>query len=365
MVAAEHDTDPEPVAWDVALRIVREASRFNPSFDSRAQHELDADFERATERADVLVEATTGLKSAFGPARSLVIDRTGWSEANVGSLRRLLAPVGRKLAESGAEGRRALSPAARTAAGVEVGLLLSWMSSRVLGQYDLMPNEGDDSGGLVYFVGPNVASLERRFGFEPAEFRLWLALHEVTHRLQFTGVDWMRPYFVGLIERGTAVGVPDVRAVLDSLRRAAADFWEGQNPLADGGIVSLIASSEQLATLRDAQALMTLLEGHAEVVMARAGADEVPNSGHFAEVLAQRRASARGLVKFAQQVVGIEAKLRQYSEGRKFIETVEADAGEGLFSRVWEGPTMLPSLDEIRSASRWIARVSGVPAKSA
>ncbi|HLX78420.1 MAG TPA: zinc-dependent metalloprotease, partial [Acidimicrobiales bacterium] len=245
------------------------------------------------------------------------------------------------------------------------GLLLTWMASRVLGQYDLMPNEGDDSGGLVYFVGPNVVTLERRFGFDPAEFRLWLALHEVTHRLQFTGVDWMRPYFIGLIERGTSVGVPDVRAVLDSLRRAAADFWEGQNPLADGGIVGLIASSEQLATLRDAQALMSLLEGHAEIVMARAGAAEVPNAAHFGEVLAQRRASARGLVKLAQQLVGIEAKLRQYSEGRHFIEAVEAEGGDALFSRVWEGPEMLPSLDEIRSPSRWIARATEVTTPSA
>ena len=365
MSTSEHETDHEPVAWDVALRIVREASRFNPTFESRVHRDLDADFERVTARAEVLVEETTGLRSTFGPTRSLVIDRTGWSEANVGSLRRLLAPVGRKLAESGEEGRRALSPAARAAAGVEVGLLLTWMASRVLGQYDLMPNEGDDSGGLVYFVGPNVVALEHRFGFDPAEFRLWLALHEVTHRLQFTGVSWMRPYFIGLIERGTSVGVPDVRAVLDSLRRAAADFWEGQNPLADGGIVGLIASSEQLATLREAQALMSLLEGHAEIVMARAGASEVPNAARFGEVLAQRRASARGLVKLAQQLVGIEAKLRQYSEGRHFIEAVEAEGGDALFSRVWEGPEMLPSLDEIRSPSRWIARATEVTTPSA
>jgi coenzyme F420 biosynthesis associated uncharacterized protein len=360
---SQEATPPDPVSWEVALRIVREAARFSNPLDSRTHRKLDEDFEAVTARADALVEEATGLHSAFGSAQSLVIDRAGWSEANIGSLRRLLAPVGRKLAESD-HGRKGLSPTAKAAAGVEVGVLLSWMSSRVLGQYDLMPRDGDDTGGLVYFVGPNVVSLERRFGFDPKQFRLWLALHEVTHRLQFTGVDWMRPYFLGLIERGTAVGVPDVHAIIDSLRRAATDLYEGHNPLADGGIVGLFASSEQLATLREAQALMSLLEGHAEVVMARAGADEVPDAQHFGKVLAERRASARGLVKFAQQLLGIEAKLRQYSDGRRFIEAVEREGGVELFSRVWQGPEMLPSLEEIRAPERWIARVSGVGAPS-
>jgi coenzyme F420 biosynthesis associated uncharacterized protein len=359
---AEHATDP--VAWDVALRIVNEISRFQAPLDPSSQRALDEDFEKATSIAERLVEDATGLHSAFGPTRSVVIDRAGWAEANVGSLRRLLAPVGRKLAESDASHRRALSPAAKTAAGIEIGALLGWMSSRVLGQYDLMPNDSDQTGGLVYFVGPNVVSLERRFGFDPRQFRLWLALHEVTHRLQFTGVGWMREHFTGLVERGTTSGLPDVRELVAGLRRAAAAFWEGMNPLADGGVVGLIASSEQLATLRDAQALMSLLEGHAEVVMSSAGATAVPDAKRFAQVLAERRASARGIVKFAQQALGIEAKLRQYADGSRFISTVEQAGGPELFAKVWESPQMLPSLEEIRAPERWIARVTGVSSPS-
>lgn len=359
---AEHATDP--VAWDVALRIVNEVARFQPPLDPRVRRSLDEDFEEATAIAERLVEEATGLRSAFGPTRSVVIDRAGWAEANVGSLRRLLAPVGKKLAESDASHRRALSPAARAAAGLEIGALLGWMSSRVLGQYDLMPNDSDQTGGLVYFVGPNVVSLERRFGFDPRQFRLWLALHEVTHRLQFTGVDWMRSHFTGLVERGTSNGLPDIREVIAGLRRAASQFWEGMNPLADGGVVGLIASSEQLATLHDAQALMSLLEGHAEVVMSKAGTDAISDAPRFAQVLAERRASAKGIVKLAQQALGIEAKLRQYADGSRFIAAVEAAGGRELFSRVWESPQMLPSLEEIRAPDRWIARASGVASPS-
>jgi coenzyme F420 biosynthesis associated uncharacterized protein len=361
-------TDPEeptdPVAWDVALRIVNEISRFQTPLDQSTERALDEDFDEATTLAERLVEEATGLRSAFGPTRSVVIDRAGWAEANVGSLRRLLAPVGRKLAESDASHRRALSPAAKAAAGLEIGALLGWMSSRVLGQYDLMPNDSDQTGGLVYFVGPNVVSLERRFSFDPRQFRLWLALHEVTHRLQFTGVPWMRQHFTGLVERGTTSGLPDIGELIAGLRRAAAAFWEGMNPLADGGVVGLIASSEQLATLRDAQALMSLLEGHAEVVMSTAGAEVVPDAQRFAQVLADRRASAKGVVKLAQQALGIEAKLRQYADGSRFIAAVEKAGGPELFAKVWESPEMLPSLEEIRAPDRWIARATGVASPS-
>lgn len=363
MDTADDTNSPGLVSWDVALRIGREASRFASPLDGRTRRQLEEDFDEATTHAEALVEAATGLHSTAGPARGLVVDRSGWVEANIGSLRRLLAPAGRALAESAREGRGTLSPAARSAAGVEFGVLLTWMSSRVLGQYDLMPITGDESGGLVYYVGPNVVGLERRHGFASREFRLWIALHEVTHRLQFTGVPWMRGYFLGLVERGTSFGVPDVKAVLESLRRAAAEFWEGRNPLAEGGVVGLVASSAQLATLREAQALMSLLEGHGEFVMSRAGAGEVPGAARFAAVLAARRAKARGVVKLVQQALGLEAKLRQYSAGRRFVEAVEA-GGDGMLSRVWESPEKLPTLEEIATPEHWIARMGGVTAPS-
>ncbi len=364
MGTTDDGNGPELAAWNVALRVGREALRFTAPLDARTRRRLDADFDEATARAEELVEAATGLRSTAGPARGLVVDRVGWVEANIGSLRRLLAPAGRALAESESGGRDILSPATRAAAGVEFGVLLAWMSSRVLGQYDVMPLTGDGSGGFVYYVGPNVVALERRHGFAPREFRLWIALHEVTHRLQFTGVPWMREYFLGLVERGTSSGVPDVRTVLESLRRAATDFWEGRNPLAEGGVVGLIASSDQLATLREAQALMSLLEGHGEFVMSRAGAAELPDAPRFAAVLAARRASAKGVVKLIQQALGLEAKLRQYSAGRRFIEAVEDGGGDELFSRVWSSPEMLPTLEEIGAPERWIARAGGVTAPS-
>ncbi|MCU1490603.1 MAG: Coenzyme biosynthesis-associated protein [Acidimicrobiaceae bacterium] len=353
------DDVPDLVAWDVALRVARQAVRLSPAPPAPVGGvaALRDGFAEATARAERLVEQATGLTSTAGRAHALVTDRAGWIEANIGSFRRLLRPVAARLAAS-PKARRALNPVSRSAAGAEVGLLLAWMSGRVLGQYDLLPAEVSD-GGAVYYVGPNIAELERRHGFPPEQFRLWIALHELTHRLQFTGVPWMQSYFLGIIERGASVVSPDAQVVLDSLRRAVAEIRAGRNPLAEGGVVGLLASSDQLATLREAQALMSLLEGHGDVVMSSAARGEVPEAQRFAQVLHERRTSARGFSRFFQQAVGLEGKLRQYAEGEQFVESVIAAGGDALFSRVWESPEMLPSMEEIREPGRWVTRAGG------
>ncbi len=348
-----------PVAWDVALGVARQTVRVvgDPVGDDELaalQHELD----EVTAEAERLVEAASGLHPVGGPTRAKVVSRSGWAEANVGSFERLLQPLGERLAH---RSRRALTPASAVAAGVEVGVLLGWLSGRVLGQYDLLPGEGDgpDAVDAVYYVAPNILALERLHGFPPRQFRLWIALHEVTHRLQFTGVSWMRAHFLGIVERGTDLATPDLGALLASLRRAALAVREGRNPLAEGGIVGLLASSEQLTTLQEAQALMSLLEGHSDVVMSMAAAEQIPEAHRFAETLHERRSSASGLTRFVQQLIGLEQKMLQYAEGERFVEAVLAAGGDELLGRIWAGPEMLPTLDEVRSPGRWVARVTG------
>lgn len=356
---------PELVAWEVAVRVARQAIRLAPAppVSARELARLRSDFAAATERAERLAEQATGLRSTEGDARALVTDRAGWVEANVASFRRLLAPVARRLASS-PKARRAVNPVSKAAAGTEVGLLLAWMSGRVLGQYDLLPVD-EGAADAVYYVGPNILELERRHGFAPEQFRLWIALHEVTHRLQFTGVPWMRDHFLGIVERGTEFGTPDAKDLVESLRRALADVREGRSPLAEGGILGLLANSDQLATLREAQALMSLLEGHGDIVMSSAAGAEIPDAAHFSDVLRRRREDSSGVARFVRQLVGLEGKLRQYAEGERFVETVLAEGGDELFARVWESPTMLPSMDEIREPSRWVARVGGLATASA
>ena len=177
---------------------------------------LQAEFDELTAQAEELVAEATGLRSPTGPARARVIDRAGWVAANVASIQRLLGPTLEKWRNASRPAsppgrrsppgcRRPLAGAGRTVSGAQLGLVLAWMSTRVLGQYDLLlTDEAADDQDIVYYVGPNVVALESRYGFPPAEFRLWLALHEVTHRCQFTGVPWLRDHFVSLVDRASS-----------------------------------------------------------------------------------------------------------------------------------------------------------------
>lgn len=353
------------MAWDVAEKVARQLLWKVPPFGGAAREDAEADFAEATSLAESLVSEVTGLTSTHGPARCAVTDRAGWIHANVLSFQRLLRPLGEKLASGPLRARKMLAPASRTASGVEVGLLLAWMSGRVLGQYDLLPADGSGEGDLLYYVGPNIIELERRHGFAPREFRLWIALHEVTHRMQFTGVPWMRDHFLGLVEKGTALAAPDANVVLESLLRAAAEIRAGRNPLAEGGVVGLLASSEQLATLREAQALMSLLEGHGDVIMGLAGAGRIPGAQRFADTLRTRRENVSGPARILQQLIGLEAKMRQYSQGEHFVEHVRTSGGDELLAVVWSASEMLPSLEEIRDPGLWVARAGGVAAARA
>ncbi|MEW6154294.1 MAG: zinc-dependent metalloprotease [Actinomycetota bacterium] len=346
---------PDPVAWDVAERIARRVAGRDPLQESYHYSSLEPDFREFTELAEKLVEKETGLRSLAGPARARVTDRQGWVRANIASFRRLLRPLTDRLGERLGSTRAA--GAGRSIAGAEVGALLGWMSTRVLGQYDLLVIEDEDADeqDIVYYVGPNILALEKRYAFPPREFRLWLALHEVTHRAQFTGVPWMRGYFLSLVEQSLDAFDPDPKRFVEALRRAVAEVKAGRNPLDEGGIVSLFATPEQTAVFRRIQGLMSLLEGHGDLVMDRAAVDLVPSAGRFKEVLHQRRQSS-GATRAFQKLVGLEAKLRQYHDGEQFLEAIEK-AGAGNVDLLWRGPENLPSIDEVRDPGRWLARM--------
>jgi len=353
----------DAVAWDLAERVAVRVSGREPFSESYHYDSLQPDFEELTAQAEDLVAGATGLRSLSGPARARVTDRAGWVRANVASFQRLLRPItarlGSRLATS------PLAPASRALAGTQIGIMLGWMSTRVLGQYDLLLVEDDSpqDQDLVYFVGPNVISLEKRFAFPPREFRLWLALHEVTHRAQFTGIPWMRGHFLSLVERSLGSIEPDPRRFLEGLKRAVDELRAGRNPLADGGLLALITGDEQHAVIQQVQALMSLLEGHGDVTMDRAGAAEILSADRFSRVLRERRQQVRGPGRFLQQLVGLEAKLRQYELGERFIEAVESAGGPQLLARAWEAPASLPTMAEIRHPASWVERVgSSAPA---
>jgi coenzyme F420 biosynthesis associated uncharacterized protein len=346
----------EAVDWVLAERVASRVSGSDPFASSYHSLGMARDFEQMTERAQVYVEAETGLTSAAGQARARVVDRDDWVRANLASYRRLLRPVLGRLDEM-SDG-----PAGMLGgkfAAVELGGLLGWMSTRVLGQYDLLVLEEEDpeDQDLVYYVGPNILALEKRHGFPPGEFRLWVALHEVTHRTQFTGVPWLRPYFLGLVNELMGAAEPDPKRLFTAVGRVADGVRTRTNPLDDGGVVALFASPEQRDAMERVGGLMSLLEGHGDVTMDRAAVDQVPSADRFARVLRARRKNQNLGARLLQRLIGLEAKLAQYEQGERFIEAVEDVGGPELLNRSFEDPANLPTLAEIREPQRWLARL--------
>ena len=351
-------TTPEPVDWGLAERVARRIAGREPLATSYLGVSLQRDFESVTVQAEAAVTELTGLRPP-SPAVATVLDRGAWVGANVASMRRLLAPfsdrVGARMASS------PVAPVGRRVAGAELGFLLGYVAQRVLGQYDLLVPEDSSisiAEDAVYYVGPNVLSLEKRFAFRPRDFRLWIALHELTHRAQFTGVPWLRAYFLGLV--GELVGGvdPDPKRLLGAVARAVDEMRQGRNPIDEGGMVSLFASPEQRETLARVQALMSLLEGHGNAVMNRLGAELVDGQARMARVLQARR-NARGATALLHRLLGLELKMKQYELGEAFVNAIEREAGLHAVDPAWRGPDTLPTLDELSDPLTWLARVDG------
>ena len=405
------------VDWELARRIAHRVADRRPLPPNYNHRSMERDFAAHTAVAEELVAAETGLVSLNGAARGKVTTRAGWIDANIKSFQRLLKPLADRLAGDGGDGGGGdkNGSAVRSGSGanglriggsvsggsgsssssangsgpdgsgsntsnsnklsarmmqkfaaLEVGAMLGWMSTRVLGQYDLLVIENEeapleeDGQDVVYYVAPNIAALEWRHGFPPDEFRLWIALHEVTHRAQFTGVAWLREHFLSLVDQSLNAVSTDPKAFGTAMSQIAAARREGRNPFAEGGIAVLVASPEQREVLDQIMGMMSLLEGHGDVTMDRAGAEHLSEIPRFRRVISHRRSQVGPLAKLMRQMMGIEAKMNQYAAGERFIAAVEEAGGTEFLDKAWEGPECLPSMAEIREPRLWIDRVSDV-----
>lgn len=361
------------IDWDVARRVAGRLARrhLSPHYPDPT---LEPDLMRLTTQAEELVANETGLPSLAGSARAKVTDRMGWVEANLASFDRLSRPLLGRLDDLEGERddadlsegvlSRYLSPISDRitprVTGAELGAVLGWMSRRVIGQYDLLvlEDERPEEQDWVYYVEPNVVGIEHRYGFVPEEFRLWIALHECTHRAQFTGVPWLRAHFLSLVNELLHEVDPDPARLIDMAKRVARDRKAGRESAVSGGLSTLMANDAQRAVLDQMTGLMSLLEGHGDITMDRAGAGLIPTQPRMARVMTQRRSKATGINKMMQKLLGFDAKLAQYAEGEAFIHAVEAAGGRELFDQVWVQKEHLPSIAEIRDPALWVDRMT-------
>ncbi len=339
------------VDWSSAARIAKRVAGEGPTLTPIDRARLAEDFGEIVPEAQKLVMDFTGLPGGPEPARGWVMTRGEWIDQNMRGFRRLIDP----LAERVGVRDGLFAPVRRQGLALQIGLLLGYLSKKVLGQYDLFLAPEDQ--GLIYFVGPNIVTVERRFRFPARDFRMWLTLHEVDHQLQFSGVPWLRGHVSGLVDTYFDSIKLDPRELVVALRRAVEEIRSGHGEWKGLGVLFLLMTPEQRVTFRRMQAVMSLLEGHGNFVMDELADGNVNQGARMRATLKERRSSA-GVEKAFQRAIGFDAKVRQYDQGERFVAEVVDAAGMTGFNRVWSDPANLPSLEEVSRPERWVSRVA-------
>ncbi|OCC10681.1 hypothetical protein A3Q37_03528 [Streptomyces sp. PTY087I2] len=362
------------VDWNLAVATATRLVRPGPDISREEARAVVAELRRHAKASEEHVRLFTrmipeGTEPEDTPV--LVVDRPGWVKANVAGFRELLQPLLAKMESrrSGGPGGAVLGAVGGKVTGVELGMLLSFLASRVLGQYETfapatreLPASAN-GGGRLLLVAPNIVHVERELDVDPHDFRLWVALHEETHRTQFTGVPWLRDHLQGEIQTFLDETDVDPTTFLERLREAAQSLSggrpEGEQGESDGrSLVDIVQTPAQREVLGRLTAVMSLLEGHADYVMDGVGPDVVGSVSEIREKFQQRRAQGAGRLDQAlRKLLGLDAKLRQYKDGEKFVRSVVDEVGMDGFNRVWTSPNTLPTKAEIAKPADWVARV--------
>ena len=340
------------VDWNLARQVARFAARSDEVPD------LGLDLPKLSRELWESVVAHARLEPTGPAPEAEVVGRTVWAQANLDSLSQLLDPVADRLDDRLA-GTGPFAGALRLATGVtlaaEVGLVIGYMSQRVLGQYELALLQPESPARLL-FVATNLRRAGAELGVDREGFLRWVTIHELTHALQFGAVPWLREHLGGLLrsyletvdvrmERGAAGGLPSLPNPAELVER-----------FREGGLAALVQTREQRGIVDRMQATMAVIEGHAEHVMDALAPDLVPHHEGMRAAMDHRRRNRSAPEKVLGRLLGMDLKLRQYELGKAFCDSVAAEGGIERLNAVWAAPAALPTLAELERPERWLAR---------
>jgi coenzyme F420 biosynthesis associated uncharacterized protein len=349
------------VDWSLARQMARLAA------GAGEQPGADPDMAAVSTEMEEHVAAYTRLEPATPVPAPELLSREEWAAVNLETLAGLLDPVAERL-----EGRMefagplagVLKAGASATLAAEVGLVMGYLSTRVLGQYDVSLLSGEAPPRLL-FVAPNLRKAVRELEVEADPFHRWICAHELTHVFQFQGVPWLREHMRGMvreylstvdvrIEGGAAGGLPSM-----------PDLGQLVERFREGGLAALVQTREQRALMARIQAAMAVIEGYSEHVMDEIARNTIPDHERLRSAMDARRRSRSAPQRIVERLLGFDIKLRQYELGKRFCDAVAESAGiEGL-NRVWESPEALPTTEELEAPETWLERLGPAPAAAA
>jgi coenzyme F420 biosynthesis associated uncharacterized protein len=338
------------IDWIVAEWI---ASRIAGTGDAEP---VRVDLTKLAKLSEERVVAYTGLTPTEPLPPPEGVSRPEWIAANISSMRRLMDPVMERAGKDLGALNSALALTLGVTASTEVGVLMGYMAQRVLGQYELvmLADEKDPRPPRLLFVMPNLAKAIDNFDADAEQFMTWVALHETTHAVQFGGVPWLQPYLSGLVQE--LISKAEVRLDPSKGSRFSREaISRAFAALRRGDLIGMVTSEAEREVLDRVQAVMAVVEGHAEHVMDAVAPDLIPSLGSLRRALDDRRRNQGRIGRIVARLLGLELKLRQYERGKIFCDAI---ARAGALDRVFDSPDALPTLEEIEAPQLWLARTA-------
>ncbi|MFM9378754.1 zinc-dependent metalloprotease [Gordonia sp. VNK21] len=335
------------VDWSLAASLGRKLARPGPKITAYTAAQVHAELADAAVRAEGPVREVTGLADGLPVPAATVLDRAGWIDAAAASMPAMLGETGPG-SGSGLTGKLS---------GAQAGGLLAFLSGAILGQYDpFSPDPGSGTDGVLMLVAPNIIAVERQLRAVPSDFRLWVCLHEVTHRVQFSANPWLVDYMrsnVGVLTGESGESMTELVGRISAAVRSDRPREKGIL-----GVMQLMQSPEQYEAFEKVMVLGTLLEGHADHVMDAVGPAHVPTVETIRAAFDQRRQRPQNpLMKIFRALTGMDAKIAQYVRGKAFVDAVVDAVGMPAFNTVWTDEQTMPTMAEIGDPDAWIARV--------
>ena len=352
------------IDWELATSVAIRTAGRAPMLHPGARAQIQSNYEAMLREIEAPIAAYVGNNLSLANTAVEVLDRPGWIRANMRNFRYLLQPVEEFYSES--LDRSRLGPpavfqhAARMMLSSQIGVLVGYLSRRVLGQYDIaLLGEEPVSGGKLYFVEPNLRQVEDTLGVPPDELRRWIALHEATHAHEFELYPWVRVHLNASLRQYLKLLVDDMRGrgdfsentLLTLINRFVNNLRQGHN------VINALMTPQQRELMSRLQALMSLAEGYSNHVMNRVGKDLLPNFEMIHQRVEHRQRDRSQVEQLFMKLTGLSLKMEQYRQGERFVDTVVRERSIGFANRAWHSPEVLPTEAEIRDPERWIRRM--------
>jgi coenzyme F420 biosynthesis associated uncharacterized protein len=352
------------IDWDMATRVAIRASGRVPSLHPGARAQLQSQYEAMLHDIEAPIAGYVGNRLSLANTAVQVLDRPGWIRANMANFRYLLQPVEDFYQENLGQSRfgapLGFQQAARMMLSSQVGVLVGYLSRRVLGQYDIaLLGEEPVTGGKLYFVEPNLRQVEDTLSVPSDELRRWIALHEATHAHEFELYPWVRTYLNASLRQYLRLLIEDMRGrgdigentLMTIVSRFVTNLRHGHS------VINALMTPQQRELMSRLQALMALAEGYSNHVMNRVGKDLLPHFDLIHERVERRQRQRSQIEQLFLKITGLSLKMEQYKLGERFVDVVVRERGIGFANWAWTSPELLPTEAEIRDPERWIGRM--------